>query len=323
MKTNKKANALLLNRQRAYYNKRRLKQEFDEAKFPQLTKMRHSLNQLGIRLMKESAAQNTAAIQSVKQEMEVIDGQIQSFLKTNNIEPLPQYFCPICQDNGIINDQICQCLADCILETASLESDFKNKALEQRFDNFDLNLYSEKTLKEGGLSPRQNAKKIFESMSWYTDNFSRIKTSLLFTGPPGIGKTFTSNCITNALMAKGYSIIYITAAHLISTVQDQLFRDSKSQFEVFRPFSLCDLLIIDDLGAEYINDYGQRQLYEVIDERLNNQQNMIISTNLSVEKIREIYDERLSSRITGNFNVYPFFGDDIRLLKKRGPRHKP
>ncbi|WKY45259.1 ATP-binding protein [Eubacteriaceae bacterium ES2] len=323
MKTNKKANALLRSRQRSYYNQRRLKQEINENNYPQLKQLRQTLNSLGIRLMKESAAQNTVGIQSVRQEMELIDSQIHSFLKTHKIEPLPQYFCSICQDTGYVNDQICQCLSDCMIDTASLETDFKNKALEQRFENFDLTLYSEKALKDGGLSPRQNAKKIYESMSWYTENFSRIKTSLLFTGPPGIGKTFTSNCITNALMAKGYSIIYITAAHLISTIQDQLFRDSKSQFEVFRPFSLCDLLIIDDLGAEYLNDYGQKQLYEVIDGRLNNQQNMIISTNLSVEKIREIYDERLSSRITGNFNVYPFFGDDIRLLKKRGPRHNP
>lgn len=323
MKTNKRANGLLLGKQRAYYNKRRLKQEIDEERFPQLKALHQTLNGLGIKLMKATAAQDTSAIQSIQQEMNQVDGQIQDFLKKNQIEPLSPYFCPSCQDTGFVNHVICQCLSDCILEASSLESDFKKAARDQRFEAFDLSLYSDTPLKEGGLSPRQNAKKIFESMSWYSDNFSRIKTSLLFTGPPGIGKTFTSNCITNALMKQGFSIIYISAAHLIAAIQDQLFRDNKSQVEVFRPFSLCDLLIIDDLGAEHLSDYGQKQLYEVIDGRLNNRRNMIISTNLSVEKIRQIYDERLSSRITGNFTVYPFFGDDIRLLKKRGSRHNP
>ncbi|WKY48261.1 ATP-binding protein [Eubacteriaceae bacterium ES3] len=320
MKTNRKANALLLSRQRAYYNQRRLKQEHNEEKYPELNELHQQLNSLGIRLMKETATQNPEMVETIRKEMTLTDTRIQTYLKDHKIEPLSEYYCPLCKDKGFINHHICQCLADCILETSSLESDFKNAALNQRFDCFDLKLYSEEALKEGGLSPRQNAKKIFDSMTWYSDNFSRIKTSLLFTGPPGIGKTFTSNCITNALMEKGYSIIYITAAHLVATVQDQLFRDKKSQLEVFKPFSLCDLLIIDDLGAEHLSDYGQKQLYEVIDGRLNNQQNMIISTNLSVEKIREIYDERLSSRITGNFTVYPFIGDDIRLLKKRGAR---
>ena len=41
----------------------------------------------------------------------------------------------------------------------------------------------------------------------------------------------------------------------------------------------------------------------------------IISTNLSLAKLKEIYSERSVSRIFGHYELYRFYGDDIRLKK--------
>lgn len=251
--------------------------------------------------------------------MDALEKKIGLFISNHDIPLLSPYFCPLCQDRGYRDNNICQCLTLCIMEADSFDTDFKQSALKERFSSFDPALYSQTPIRPGEPSPRKNAQTIYQIAKRYCDKYEQINDHLLFTGPPGIGKTFTSNCITNALIPKGFSIIYITAAHLVANVQDQIFKEKKSQKSVFRPFFQCDLLIIDDLGAELLSAYSQKQLYEVIDGRLNANQKMIISTNLSVLAIQQTYDERLSSRITGNFKVIPFIGEDIRLLKKKAP----
>ena len=42
----------------------------------------------------------------------------------------------------------------------------------------------------------------------------------------------------------------------------------------------------------------------------------MISTNYDLKQLYNIYEERLLSRIIGNYNACYFFGDDIRIIKK-------
>ena len=39
--------------------------------------------------------------------------------------------------------------------------------------------------------------------------------------------------------------------------------------------------------------------------------------NLSIEDVRRRYSPQIASRLEGEYRVLPFFGDDIRLLKKQ------
>jgi len=84
----------------------------------------------------------------------------------------------------------------------------------------------------------------------------------------------------------------------------------------------ADLLIIDDLGTETINSMKFTELYKIINTRLLNQNNKItktiISTNLDLKGLFNTYDERLVSRFVGNYNIFRFFGDDIRIKNKSG-----
>ena len=81
-----------------------------------------------------------------------------------------------------------------------------------------------------------------------------------------------------------------------------------------------DLLIIDDLGTESKNSVTTTELFNIINSRLLNQNNKItktiISTNYDLKQLYNIYEERLLSRIIGNYNACYFFGDDIRIIKK-------
>ena len=78
-----------------------------------------------------------------------------------------------------------------------------------------------------------------------------------------------------------------------------------------------DLLIIDDLGTENINSMKFTELFNILNSRLLNQYHKItktiISTNLTLQNIYSIYDERIASRIVGYYTVCKFFGEDIRF----------
>ena len=82
----------------------------------------------------------------------------------------------------------------------------------------------------------------------------------------------------------------------------------------------ADLLIIDDLGTETKNSLKVTELFNIINSRLLNQDNKvtktIISTNLSLQDMYNTYEERIVSRIIGNYNACYFYGDDIRIKKR-------
>ncbi|MEG1142701.1 MAG: DNA replication protein DnaC, partial [Clostridia bacterium] len=57
--------------------------------------------------------------------------------------------------------------------------------------------------------------------------------------------------------------------------------------------------------------------FNIINTRLLNNKKIIISTNLKINEIYNTYDERVASRLIGNFIICKFIGEDIRLIRKK------
>jgi len=92
-------------------------------------------------------------------------------------------------------------------------------------------------------------------------------------------------------------------------------KDERAVAETQRYFE-CDLLILDDLGTEFKNSFTQSCIYNLLNSRINSGKSMIISTNIdTLPKLIETYDDRISSRLLGNFRPFKFVGKDIRLEK--------
>ena len=94
-------------------------------------------------------------------------------------------------------------------------------------------------------------------------------------------------------------------------------KDRQSLQEFYDDLYSCDLLIIDDLGTEYTNDFVSSQLFSCLNERHLGKKSTIISTNLSLAEIRDRYSERIFSRISSSFELCKLTGQDIRIYKKR------
>lgn len=124
------------------------------------------------------------------------------------------------------------------------------------------------------------------------------------------------------MLKNGKTVLYQTAPVLLETVVNDKMTKNKtlSQKEFYKNVLECDLLIIDDLGTEFLNTMLLSELFIIINTRLLNLNTKItktiISTNLNIQEIFKKYEERIGSRIAGFYDIYHFFGEDLRLKRK-------
>lgn len=142
-----------------------------------------------------------------------------------------------------------------------------------------------------------------------------------FLAIPVYGKTFMSNCIAQELLKKGKTVLYQTAPVLLESVIDYKMSKQKNSVDnIYQSVLETDLLIIDDLGTESLNSMKLSELFTILNTRILNLNNRItktiISTNLSIRDIFSTYEERIGSRIAGYYDIYYFFGDDLRFKNR-------
>ena len=135
---------------------------------------------------------------------------------------------------------------------------------------------------------------------------------------PVYGKTFMSNCIAQEILKKGKNVLYQTAPILLESVIDyKMNRQKNINDNIYKSILETDLLIIDDLGTESLNSMKLSELFTILNTRILNLNNKItktiISTNLNINDIFKNYEERIGSRIAGYYDIYYFFGDDLRF----------
>ena len=129
-----------------------------------------------------------------------------------------------------------------------------------------------------------------------------------------------SNCIADELLKKGKTVLYQTSPVLLESVIDYKMSKNKSSLDnIYNSVLNCDLLIIDDLGTESLNSMKLSELFTILNTRILNLNNKItktiISTNLDLNDIFRIYEERSGSRIIGYYDIYRFFGEDLRFKR--------
>jgi DNA replication protein DnaC len=140
--------------------------------------------------------------------------------------------------------------------------------------------------------------KITKAAQKYVENFSEFRKTgkgLLLYGNTGTGKTFTACEIANALIDKGYPVLVTNFARILNTLQSTFEKQ-----EYIDGFNSFQLLVIDDLGIERDTAYAKEQVFNIIDSRYRSGLPMIITTNLTMEKIKnpdDIENRRIYDRI--------------------------
>lgn len=223
----------------------------------------------------------------------------------------PVYTCPDCQDTGYIDGQKCHCFKQAMITLLYEQSNIQEILLNDNFQSLSYEYY------EGeDLSRFKNAVMTCQN---FIKNFNSDYHNLFFYGTVGTGKTFLSNCVAKELIESGHSVIYFSAAGLFDLLSRYSFdyKSKEDEKERYADLYQCDLLIIDDLGTELTNQFVASRLFSLLNERHMGKKATVISTNLSLEELRNRYSDRIFSRITSHYELCKLTGPDIRMYKKR------
>lgn len=283
------------------------------SKIPDIEAIDNELSKTGMQIMScalkgrdglekrlNTLRENNLALQKKREELLVNNGFTSDYTDL-------KYDCPLCQDYGSYNGKACQCYKSRLIEEQFKLSGISNLVKTQSFDTFSLDVYKN----------RDEMEKMLEYAKDYVKNFESNKRNILFVGPTGLGKTHLSTAIAKALIEKGYSVIYETAQNIFFDFENDRFRDRFGDSEAQGDKYLeCDLLIIDDLGAESVSSFSVACLYNILNTRLNKNLPIIASTNFTSSEIMKNYHDRITSRLFGEFFIKKFSGEDIRRQKK-------
>lgn len=320
------------------YEQKKLKAEMDARKkkenlyekYPKLQQIEDKMISLTLSTAKELIQNNDKTLlASTNEEINKLKEEKNRILKSLNIPDNyfePNYECNLCKDTGYITNSdftvtMCNCLKQRLYNEQFNKANMSNLDT-QNFNTFSDQFYSDKVDNEKyhvNISPRENINLIKDICINFINNFdNKEQKNLLFTGNTGLGKTFLSSCIANEIIKKGKNVLYQTAPVMLDSIVDYRFGKTKDS-NIIDSILNVDLLIIDDLGTESMNNVKFAELFNIINTRLLNQKKItktIISTNLSLNNLYKNYDERIVSRIVGNYDICYFFGEDIRFKKR-------
>jgi DNA replication protein DnaC len=227
----------------------------------------------------------------------------------NYLEPI--YTCNNCKDTGYVDNKKCICFKQAIIATLYSQSNIQNMLNETNFKCLSYEYYSGVNL--------TNFKLAVKASENFIKFFNAPYQNLLFYGTVGTGKSFLSGCIAKELLDQGYLVLYFSSQTLFDTLSKYTFnyQNKGNESDLLNDIFSCDLLIIDDLGTEMSSKFVSSQLFKCVNERHLRKKSTIISTNLSLEQLLNVYSERIFSRITTQYTVFKLTGDDIRRLQKK------
>lgn len=260
-----------------------------------------------------SAKESNFALIAEKANLLKSHGYSEDYLK-------PIYTCPLCKDTGRIKTEYCSCFKQASISLLYRQSTLERILQTENFDHFDLSYYSKETDGTHPFTPYENMSNILNKTKSFIDAFDKNGGNLLFYGETGLGKTYLSNCIAKALLDTHHTVLYQTSIHLFEDVcSDVIMKKGQNpgSRETYRYLYSCDLLIIDDLGTEFTNSFVASELYDILNTRMREGKSTAISTNLNLQELTERYSDRITTRIFAEYKVYNFYGDNIRLAKRR------
>ncbi len=290
--------------QNSIEEKRRLEQVYKKA--PAIKEIHEKIKSLQKQRIRRALSDDKA----ISLNITMLRNNIKDLLVLEGFDPGyldPIYTCPVCRDTGIKNNSTrCDCFKKKLLDDKLREVSLRDDNIS--FENFDLNVFSEKPVENGKSQKDQMHyyKGIFES---YANDVPYSVPFFLISGSTGLGKTYMAKCIMRRVIERGFSAAFYTAYNLFSLFHKERLGENVDLSALFE----VPLLIIDDLGTEPMTrNVTKEYFFDLINERSG--QNTIIVTNLPFDRIKERYGDRIHSRLMDikNSKKILFRGDDIR-----------
>lgn len=261
---------------------------------------------------KENIAKFNNKISRLEEKLSASRLEVSKHLKNLNINIKslkPTHVCDKCKDTGWVDKKRCTCFKSLLNNKLLLLSGI-NKKLPS-FDKLDYSVYNKET--------SNNIKVIVKTMQDIVKKYHNISKNLMcIFGKVGVGKTYLSECFVNYAIENNLYTVYTTSYNLNQDMLKYHLAPINEKNDILDKYINCDILCIDDLGTENIlKNVTVEYLYLILNERSQKGKFTLISTNLTLSQIKDIYDERIFSRLVNKDKniVINLEGDDLRLKK--------
>ena len=285
------------------------------AALPEIAEIDRTLAATGLKIFEATVRGDQNEIAKIKEENAALQAKRAELLEIAGFGrdyTEIKYECEKCGDTGTVGQSMCICMRKKLIEAGFESSGMSNLIKKQSFDNFSLDYYKKNP------DNYKRMKAIYDILKAYANGFDpKTSGNIAMIGGTGLGKTHLSSAIAGVVIEKGNDVFYTSSTNMFADFEEKRFGSSAAYDttgDVSQYFT-CDLLIIDDLGAEIINQFTVSCLYNVINTRLSHHKSTILSTNLTSDEFRKKYWDRITSRVAGEYTVLAFCGEDIRLQK--------
>ncbi len=245
---------------------------------------------------------------NVNAELALVSRRLLSCIEVYGIDLNMYYKCPKCKDTGFINFQECECRNRKRISLNRSLSGLPRISVAATLDS--------SIFKKNNTPQSSFMQKVYTKIKEWVNNFDNSDKNIVFmSGEVGIGKTHLAYAVSNELLSKGKTIMYLSAFGMNEVFVNEKF--NRDETEIYERILEADLLIFDDLGVESINSITLEYLLGVIETRLSSGMKIFVTTNLTIEKFKERYGERLASRLTNtktSFAPKYITGQDLRKL---------
>lgn len=223
--------------------------------------------------------------------------------------------CKLCCDTGEIDGKRCSCITEAARRLAAEELNRSTPLKLCSFDDFSLAYYDDKQTTILGCTAHEAMRENLKICRQFAESFHLPSNGILMRGATGLGKTHLSLSIANVVLKKGYSVIYGSAPDLFRKIEQEHF--GRTDGDTVEMLQGADLLILDDIGAEFESKFYVSALYGIINNRMNSGVPTIISTNCDHSELNNRYGERIHSRFM-TLEQLIFVGSDVRIRKQNG-----
>lgn len=122
--------------------------------------------------------------------------------------------------------------------------------------------------------------------------------SLMIWGDPGNGKTHLAAAIVNELSEKGYIVVFQSVPELLQRIRSTFNSENKeNETQIMRALLECDLLILDDIGAEKTTEWVEEKLFNIIDGRYRKELPTLYTSNLQPKELQNQVGKRSYDRM--------------------------
>lgn len=186
---------------------------------------------------------------------------------------------------------------------------------------------------------RESQADTYRKLSVYVKTFKRhlsggerTKSLYLWSKSPGTGKTTTASALLNTWIANEYlyditrgkqprqSTAYFLDVNELQTQYNlaTMTKDSDKLHEVGRIIALASkasFAVIDDIGVRDASEAFRAYVHSVINYRTSNGLPTVYTSNLPIEDMKYVFDDRLYDRINDQCAAFHFDGTSKRGIR--------